>query len=259
MTPRGGPNDLSKVWRIEFNAALLNGADSQKRSPLELVEDAIPEREFEFRSVALMGDDLKAYSSPDLVDVHENAPTGRVIGHIGDGFRALRQEATSAEVITYARLHGYIVTPVPQPEIVAMGNYVGGVVRVLRSDWAGALELLLGQTEKSPLPVSLSVDALLMSAYCREQSDREGLSLVTRAAALSPSAPRVLKYRVMVLLSEIVREAQRGNSATIQGLVRDYESAVDALGVALGREDTWVRQAHAIQIALAHQNPAPPT
>jgi hypothetical protein len=250
MTPRPRAGSLSRVWRIAIEPATAAASGAAQTRAQELVLDAIPEREFEFRSVALVGNDLAAYDSPDLLEVHRGGPKGPVVGRIGDGFRALRQEATSAEVITYSGIHGYIETPIPRREVTAIGDFVGAIIRLLRSDWDGALALFSQADQSTALPLSLSVDAQLMSAYCLEQRGQNGRRSVEKAADLSPSAPRVLKARTMVLLAEIVRSERARDAASVGRQTAEYRRAVAALSQALGSDDPWVQQATAISATL---------
>jgi hypothetical protein len=233
LTP--APQDTSQqVWKVSVRFI---------HDVVELSSDVLPEREFEFRSIVLRGDDLEAFSSPALLEIHKDSPNGPVIGRVGDTFIAVRQESKFAEIRTPAGLHGFLNTPPTRPEIVSMTNFIGGVIRLLRDDWSGAQILLLDGVSSESLPVTLSVDALLMAAYCREQQNADGMELVDKAVLLSPSAPRVVKYRVMVVLSEISRRLRGRDTAGAAALIPVLQVAINNAVLTFGAEDSWVREA----------------
>jgi hypothetical protein len=75
--------------------------------------------------------------------------------------------------------------------------------------------------------------------------------MVEEAADIAPSAPRVLKYRVMVILANLVQRANVHDSAGAAvlrccgaaALTQALKDAIDKVAEALGPDDLWVRHA----------------
>ena len=224
-----------QTWNLRFES-------TAGRPPVELTLDVLPERAFEFRSIPLQGADLSAYSSPALLEVHSDGAGGPVIGRVENGLKAVTQDGPVAHVKTYAGLDGYLVLPKMTPEVNAMASFTGAIVRVLRADWAGAGQLF-GKLSEASTPTSSFVDAQLLSAYCLEQQGQSGREFVERAVVLRPSAPRVVKYRIMVLASDLARRMKAGDQGGANALLADLTSAVGRAVQILGREDEWTGRA----------------
>jgi hypothetical protein len=250
---RPAEQENAQTWVIPPSAYASEKAALPKRDLDGLTIDIFPDREFEFQSVALSGDDLKLFSSPALLEVHKDGPHGEVIGRVGGYMHGIRQEGNYAEVETRSGIRGFLVTPPARPEVLYVADFVGGIIRLLRSDWSGAYALFTRQTDGTA-PTAVTVDALLLAAYCREQDNEDASSLIERASALSPAAPRVLQYRAMVNYSGIVRRLKMGDVSSASKLVPKYRESVAMLGRAVGSENTWVHRAQVIASQLGELN-----
>jgi hypothetical protein len=240
----------AQTWQIAFDVPPAEGNGAATRRHVELASDVLPEREFEFRPTALTADQMESFASPGLLEVHRGSPTGAVIGRVGDFFRAFRQEGAFAEIETGAGVKGYLRLPPSRRELTSVANFIGGVIRMLRTDWQGASTLLRSEASDKDFPATLGVDARLMMAYCLEQQGTDARELVQQAASVSPFAPRVLRYRVMVVLSDIARRVRSGDRAGARTLVGEFQRAVDQLEKALGTDDPWGQQARGVAKAL---------
>lgn len=247
--------DLSaQTWTLNVGASNVGSAQSPSSGVLTLENDIFPERILQFVSIPLKGDDLKTFESAGLLQVHQGSPTGPVIGEVGDNFRAFQQSGTVAQITTDTGLKGYLILPRVTPELVEVASFTGGVIRVMRGDWNGAVSLF-GDLERSErTPTSLKVDSLLLIAHCLEKLDKSGSEFVERAAALSPSAPRVLKYKVMVTTSQIMRLLKSGQTEAARGLNPVLASAIDNVALVSAKDDEWVEKARKVASLLAGGN-----
>jgi hypothetical protein len=236
------------------NAGSLPSPSSKVLKKLE--NDIFPERILQFVSIHLKGDDLKTFESADLLQVHQGSPTGLVIGKVGDNFRAFQQSGTVAQITTDTGLKGYLILPRVTPELTEVASFTGGVIRMMRGDWNGAVSLFEDLQKSERTPTSLKVDALLLIAHCLEKLDKDGSEFVDRAADLSPSAPRVLKYKVMVTTSQIMRLLSSGQAEAARRLNPALASAVDNVALVTAKDDEWVGIAREVASLLATESPA---
>lgn len=227
-------NMENQAWKISITLP------DKRQLGLEL--DIFPERSFEFKSVPLEGSDLDQYSAPGVLDVHRGNSHGPIIGRTGGSFRALEQDISSAHVVTRSGLDGYLALPPFQSRIGAIVYFTGGVVRMLRTDWSGAIDLFAKSRGDLLLPTSLAIDADLMSAYCTEKLGTDGEALVNRALTVSRSSPRSNKYMVMVIFSEIARRIRSGDYLAAKLLLPRLKKSVDTASSLLGADDNWIMQ-----------------
>jgi len=232
----------SQTWKIGI--PITNGELTYSQL------DVIPERSVTFKALALTGADLKAFESPGLLEVHQGGVTGRVIGRVGDNFRALEQSSTFAMISTDTGLRGYLKLPGEPAESAAIAEFSGGVLRLLRNDWSGAVGLFSRFASNPAALTSAVVDAKLMSAYCLERKGMDGRIVIEEAAQISSTAPRVLKYRVMVLLAEITRRENSDEHTAIPALTLSLRRAIREAAAALGNNDPWLREIAAAEDRL---------
>lgn len=240
----------AQTWQIAFDVPPADGPGGGAGRHVALASDVLPERQFDFRPTPLSAAQMASFASPGMLEVHGGSPDGPVIGRVGDFFLAYRQEAGFAEIETGAGLKGYLRLPPSRRELTSVANFIGGVVGLLRTDWQGAARLLRAEAADPRFPATLGVDARLMMAYCLERQGLDGRALVAAAAAVSPYSPRVLRYRVMVILAEIARRLGGGDRASARALAGEFRQAVDTLQQALGDGDPWGQQARVAATAL---------
>lgn len=235
----------TQTWVLRLDTDKL-GLARAPPSTLSLECDVIPERILQFVSIALKGTQLATFESAGLLQVHKGSPHGPVIGTVGDNFRALKQSGPVAQISTDTGLKGFLVLPEPTPELEQVASFTGGVVRVLRGDWDGAVSLLAQVAESDKTSTSIRIDAHLLSAFSLDKLGKDGASHVDRAAVLSPSAPRILKYRVMITTSSILRLLSAGDAKSARALLPSLSRAVDNVALVSAASDPWLTTARQV-------------
>ena len=231
--------------RAQTWALRIEGRELAERSlsSVTLEYDVMPERVIQFVSIPLKDAQLATFKSAGLLEVHKGNPSGPVIGRVGDNFRAVEQSGTTAKVTTDAGLDGFLILPQATPELDQVTAFTGGLVRVMRGDWGGAATLLSKVTESELAPTSLKIDALLLMAFSLDKLGKEAISYVERARALSPSAPRILQYRVMITASRMLHLRSKNNSTAARALAPVLRAAIDEVSLVSPRGDSWVSEA----------------
>jgi hypothetical protein len=240
-----GPHDKERqTWRITIDFST---------GPISLETDVLPEREFEFRSVPLSGADLEQISSPALLDIHQGSSAGPVIGHAGGYLRAFDQKPSSAFVETSEGQKGFIALPRPQPNIAPVVSFSSAIIQMLRGDWSKSIILFSDAISSERLPTNVSVDANLMIAYCAEMLGQDGSRFTQRAFTESPTAPRVNKFRLIVLLSEIARALKAGDRPAAIGLLPSFDEAIRTTASVMDPDDRWVAQSRVLLSTLKQE------
>lgn len=72
-------------------------------------------------------------------------------------------------------------------------DFVGGLIRVLRHDWPGALELLGNVVKTSEAPNGVKVDAYLYMAVAADGSGSEAYNWVKQAYTINPYSKSVVQ------------------------------------------------------------------
>jgi hypothetical protein len=186
----------SDLWRI----ALPELATSQRT-----ISVGVPFSMFEFAPITLRPAVIPVLSTPAGIPIYADRTFVKQVGELGGDFRALEQGPDSARVQSGGAI-GWVRLPGLSANRSEVTDFAGGLIRIFRRDWGGAIDLLTRVTNTPSAPVSVRVSSyLLMAAASRRQHEQLGtpdrsLDFVEAAERLNPYLRETIKYKCMALL-----------------------------------------------------------
>ena len=206
----------------------------------------LPTTMFEFAPIVLRLDLIPLLNShigtsPANVPVYRDRALTQRIGTLGNDFKALEHGPSVARITASgsgrgASLTGWISVPGLSTTRSEVTDFAGGLIRIYRRDWGGAIDLLQRVVETRTAPVSIRVSSyLLMSAASyrlHEQSKTPDRSLeyIQAAERLNPYLRETAKYKCMALLT------RRNQPAMLQQLQETLRTST----YLFPKDDPWL-------------------
>jgi hypothetical protein len=181
-------------------------------------------------------------TSPANVPVYRDRSLTEQIGVLGDAFQALEQGPDFAKITTPDITAGYISIPGLSKNRSEVGDFSGGLIRIFRKDWSGAIDLFQQVVDAKSQPVSIRVSSyLLMSAASRLLHDQTGapdhsLEFAEAAERLNPYLRETIKYKCMALLA---RRAQAD-------AIKQLDATLLGSGYLFPKDDPWLAKVKAV-------------
>ena len=128
----------------------------------------------------------------------------------------------------------------------------GGLVRILRADWAGARTLLNRVVQNDHAPSALKADSLLYLGLLAEKEGRSGRQPIQQAYDINPLSRSSAMFLVMAAFAEYTRAAVQGApAATRREVVQRIGRLMDDHAFLFPEEDAWFNAARAACKRLA--------
>ena len=229
----GSPGMGPPIWSI----ALLTSRG------LKSIAVGIPRRRYEFAPIVLRSAIVKQFREPIGMPLISN--TGKKVGEIGLQYEAKRHEKDRAWVESDGKA-GWLLIPALSDSRTEIVDFVGGLIRILRTDRDGALSLLDSVVTNEHAPAALRSDALLISAAAMEMNGRSGRSLIQKAALLSPQSWVVAAYSLMSSLGSIERLLQKGDVDKAASLAHSIRAELAARRYLFAGDDPWLLEVESI-------------
>lgn len=223
--------------------------------PISVAVD-IPSWRYEFAPVILRSDFQPGISDPTDISVYDN-PNGKVVGRLVDDFVALEREGEYAKLrLRPSNRLGWIHLPrlpkLSNPnESNEVISFCGGLIRLFREDWEGAMELLKEVVTTREVPTSVKIDTFLYLAIAADKLKKyeESLSFIAEAYRLNPYAVTTTKYLCMSYLSQI---ANRPRAEETRKAVQSLQEILKKNRVLFPGKDPWIAR---VESAIASSPP----
>jgi hypothetical protein len=205
----------------------------------------LPATMFEFAPIVLELDRIPLLNShvgtsPANVPVYKDQALTQQIGTLGGDFRALEHGPNVIRIMTSssdraASRTGWISVPGLSATRSEVTDFAGGLIRIYRQDWGGAIELLQRVVDTPSTPVSIRVSSyLLMSAasyrlHQQIKAPDRSLEYIQAAERLNPYLRETVKYKCMALL------ARRDQAA-----MKQLDDTVRASAFLFPKDDPWL-------------------
>jgi hypothetical protein len=195
----------------------------------------LPASTFEFAPIVLRAAVIPLLSSPAGITIYEDRNFTTATGELGGDFRAIEQGPDSARVQSRG-VTGWVRLPGLSANRSEVTDFSGGLIRIFRRDWGGAIDLFTRVTRTATAPVSIRVSSyLLMAAASRLQHEQIGgadqsLEFVEAAEQLNPYLRDTIKYKCMALLAG-PRRAER---------MRRLDETVRSSEYLFPKDDPWL-------------------
>lgn len=186
--------------------ATLYGASKVHRISLDF-----PSRHYEFAPVVLRSDILPKVDEPTEISMYKDASTEGVIGTLPGNFRRLNRVGDFIQVAVLdergQESNGYIYSPVISEEPNEIIDFSGGLVRILRKDWGGALEQFKLVVENKNVPRLVKINSYIYMAAASDRLGRyrDSLTYSQQAFSLNPYMRTTRRYLCMAYLRQLDR------------------------------------------------------
>lgn len=197
----------------------------------------LPTTLFEFGPIVLKPDVIPVLSTQVGIPMYRDRTFREQIGALGGDFVALEQGPNVALVRASGVAEpGWVRLPGLSNNRSEVTDFAGGLIRIFRQDWSGAIELLTRVTAVTTAPAGIRISAYqLMAAASQRLHDQVGtpsraVEYTEAAEKLNPFLRETVKFKCMALL------AAGRDPATMKKLA----DTVTASGSLFPQADPWL-------------------
>jgi hypothetical protein len=213
-------------WKLTFN---ISGKDYD-------VAADIPTRQYAFEPIFLTDNLVQSYSTIDGLPIYRRKNGKREIGTVASASElfALQWEGESVRVRT-DKVTGWLRLPYISrtTEVV---DFVGGLMRIFRADWDGALELLSRVASNPKTPTELRIDSYLLMARANYQLGHDHQPYLLEAEKFDRFSQRIVRYRVMGMLAGL-KTSDLGGLVDKAAATKEY---LEAHAHLFSADDGWL-------------------
>jgi hypothetical protein len=214
-----------ETWKVRIDAG---------GGKLFEIEADVPSRRYSFEPFTLPLEIVDKFSRPDALPVYSD-PNGRIrVGTLPPVFEARRSDATSVEVRVAGEWR-WVFPPKISEARTEISDFVGGLIRIFRGDWAGARDLFGNVTANESTSTRIKIDSYLLRAYAATRLGLPPDSDLAAAEKLNPNAVRVTMYRAMALLESISQATAKDRP----GLVKSLRELLEKNSSLFDPSDNW--------------------
>ena len=201
----------------------------------------LPASMYEFRPIVLRSEVIPLLNTPAGLPIYQDRAFVRKIGELGGDFKALEQGSDVARVQS-GGVTGWVRLPGLSANRSEVTDFSGGLIRIYRKDWGGAIDLFERVTGNREAPAGIRVSSyLLMAAASRLFHEQTGapdrsLELIQSAERLNPYLRDTIKYKCMALLAARNRPEN----------VRKLAETVKTSAYLFPRDDGWLAKVKSI-------------
>jgi hypothetical protein len=189
-----GQRTRPEVWQLRF-------PDLSR----EMILDAdIPGRRYSFEPIVLDNETVKLYSSPRALKIYRDKTLRDEIGTLSGGYFKATEHGPDGEWLEQP-MRGWVPLPKLSEQSGETVEFVGGVLRMFRSDWDGATDLLHKVLKRPSTPTAVRIDSLLYLGLAAEKQQRSGRKEIEQAYALNPLSQTSATYLIMNAFADYLR------------------------------------------------------
>jgi hypothetical protein len=210
-------------------------------APNNVLSVTVPRSEVEFEPLIIRTDLLGELQEVSGLKLYADQDSDIVLGTVGNAFRALKQKPEEAKVALPSGMKGWVRLPNLSSTHSEVVDFVGGVIRALRHDWPGALELLGNVVNTHEAPNGVKVDAYLYMAIAADGSGGEAYNWVKQAYTINPYSKSVVQYLCMSKVAQFNRlsaTAKAGSSGA--AILSSLRQIVEARKILFAPGDPWL-------------------
>ena len=168
----------------------------------------LPATLFEFGPIVLKQDVIPMLSTQLGIPVYKDRTFTQQIGALSGDFTALEQGPNIARVRAAGVSEpGWVKMPGLSNNRSEVTDFAGGLIRIFRRDWSGAIDLLSRVANTTSAPMSIRISSYqLMAAASQLLHDQAGtpnrsVEYAEAAEKLNPYLRETVKYKCMALLA----------------------------------------------------------
>lgn len=200
----------------------------------------VPRRRISFEPIVLRPDIVASYGRGASLPVFADKAMKRRIGRLGQNFTAIEHHQDRARVVTQWRgkqLEGWVPLPLLGEQRSEIVDFVGGIIRIYRADWAGARALFDRVLDNPAVPTEVRIDAALYNARAAVNLARDPRADIRKAAAYGARTKRLVVYGTMADLWADVMERRGSDPRSTRQSLKSHEAYFPA-------QDPWLGEAY---------------
>jgi hypothetical protein len=217
--------------------------DGDRVASLEL---GLPSDNYAFEPIVIKKQILETYRSISGLPIYADRSWKTRIGMVGPAFRA-REYQRDAVRLTSGPVSGWVPLPLLSDHPTEVAGFSSALVRVLRGDWNGAVQLLDEVLRNPSLRRGLRVDAELLRGLAEERRGRSGRLMFERALALNSLNAPTIQYLAMERIERCVKELTRCTDEH----VADIAALLKSNAYLFASNDQWFINANSAADMLA--------
>ena len=207
------------------------------------IQSDIPKRRYAFEPIILTKEIIKAYSLPNSLPLYKARNSSQVIGSVGDEYLALEHDAGMVEVKS-GEVTGWVHLPLLSKNRSEVVDFVGGLIRIFRSDWQGASSLFQKVIRHRNTPNELKVDAYLLLGLANAKRGKSSLEQMRAAYELNRYARRSVQYWGMSCFDEFNRAGRTTSDGERQRLLlKELKNLIQNHRYLFLSTDPWLNKA----------------
>lgn len=200
----------------------------------------LPQRRYEFSAMVLKKELVDAYTKPTALQIYATREAKKPIGHVGTQYEA-HQQLDGWVLLESNGIEGWVPLPQLSKNKTEIVDFVGGVIRVLRSDWDGANQLFDKVVRNAQAPTALKTDALLYQVLAKTKAGHNPENALQLAHQLAPFYRATTVYSVMVKLEALSKVAKRPRpNKAMDDLIVQIEAELAGKKQLFLRDDAWL-------------------
>ncbi len=231
---------------IDTNANFWRLTPEELPAAERTISVALPATLFEFGAIVLKPDVIPVLSTQVGIPVYRDRTFTQQIGALSGDFTALEQGPNMARVrVAGVSEPGWVRMPGLSNNRSEVTDFAGGVIRILRRDWSGAIDLLSRVTNTTSAPVSIRVSSYqMMAAASQLLHDQAGtpnrsVEYAEAAEKLNPYLRETVKYKCMALLAD----------NHLPAATKKLEETVRASSYLFPKNDPWLDKVRRIVVS----------
>jgi hypothetical protein len=186
-----------------------------------------PRRRYEFAPIVLRQEVVQQYSLPSSLKMLREPRPSDVIGEVGNAYIGIEPRGHYQLVYSEGK-RGWVYLPQLSQERSEVVDFVGGLIRIFRSDWVGAAALMSRVVDNPSTPTTLKIDALLYKAYAKAQRGMNGGEELREAYRLNPYSQATITYWIMQRLARLIHSKKSGAAEDlILSQIRDIRQLIN--------------------------------
>lgn len=233
--------DLRPTWPERWFVKLkLNKADAEW-------ELDIPTRRYEFPPIALRSEVVSQFRDVGGLILYRDQELQHPLHKLemtnftGSGHAGDRSQLTLPNGET-----GWIKLPKLSDQTSSIINFVGGVIRIFRGDYAGAQELLQSVSRAEDANQQLRLDSLLYLALAADRLDADPLVYTRAALKLNPYSAAAVRYHLTAQCSVFSRNRMSEGRTDTRAFVNALNKTIGDYGYLLAADDPILRGVRAL-------------
>jgi hypothetical protein len=226
--------DHSEEWSVKVTCDSAN---------VEL-KISLPTRRYEFAPIVLDKDIVDLYSTPSAIKLFETKESTVPFGVLGDSYTAIQHDGDYTFVKPTGGKPGWVYLPRLSGEI-AIVDFAGGLLRLYRGDYAGAIDLLVKVSEsESGAGTRLKIDSLLLQALALAKLGGNPTQKIDVAIRLNPYLQVCYKFKIQALAGQyLVTQDSPDNQRSI---AKQIDQTLESSAYLFSENDEWFAAARRI-------------